>query len=108
MSSAPHPVSSTAQGQDPVSSVTDGAAQLALNNGDDAAAAQKKQQQQQGKKDKQEKKQKASKDADASSKAPLELTPPPEFFAHRMQLFDKLKAEQDAAAAGECDSADAV
>lgn len=38
--------------------------------------------------------------ASTSAKAPLELDPKPEYVAHRMALFDKLKAEQDTIAAG--------
>ncbi|KAJ7058562.1 hypothetical protein C8F01DRAFT_990680 [Mycena amicta] len=38
---------------------------------------------------------KKSKAKAATSAYPLELQPPPEFFQHRIQLFDKLKAEHD-------------
>ncbi|KAL0061665.1 threonyl-tRNA synthetase [Marasmius tenuissimus] len=31
----------------------------------------------------------------AASDYPLELNPPPEFFSHRIQLFEQLKAEYD-------------
>ncbi|KAF7291113.1 AA-TRNA-LIGASE-II domain-containing protein [Mycena indigotica] len=41
-----------------------------------------------------EKKAKA-KASDATSPYPAELQPPPDFFQHRIQLFDKLKAEYD-------------
>ncbi|KAI0795521.1 hypothetical protein C8Q75DRAFT_791290 [Abortiporus biennis] len=34
--------------------------------------------------------------AAATSAHPLELSPPPEFFDHRIKIFDKLKAEYDA------------
>jgi len=33
---------------------------------------------------------------EASASGPLELTPPPDFFASRNAIFDRLKAEQDA------------
>ncbi|KDQ13759.1 hypothetical protein BOTBODRAFT_44972 [Botryobasidium botryosum FD-172 SS1] len=33
--------------------------------------------------------------ADGAAKHPLELQPPPEFFDHRIKIFDKLKAEHD-------------
>ncbi|CCG82579.1 Threonyl-tRNA synthetase [Taphrina deformans PYCC 5710] len=47
---------------------------------------------------KQDKKAKKT-DGDAAVKAPLELDPKPEYMAHRIALFDKLKAEQDDIAA---------
>lgn len=38
-------------------------------------------------------------DSNTPEKRPLELDPQPEYVAHRIALFEKLKAEQDAAAA---------
>lgn len=35
------------------------------------------------------------KGADAGPAVPLEMTPPPEYIAHRIELFEKLKAEYD-------------
>ena len=49
-----------------------------------------------GKKDK-----KAKKAAADDSAHPLEMTPPPSFIQERLALFEKLKAEQDAAAASQ-------
>ncbi|KAJ7637030.1 hypothetical protein FB45DRAFT_977499 [Roridomyces roridus] len=40
-------------------------------------------------------KEKKAKPAAATSAFPLELQPPPSFFDHRIQIFDKLKAEYD-------------
>ncbi|SMR63394.1 unnamed protein product [Zymoseptoria tritici ST99CH_3D1] len=39
---------------------------------------------------------KEKKDKDAGDARPLELTPPPDYFATRNAIFDRLKAEQDA------------
>ncbi|KAL0574073.1 threonyl-tRNA synthetase [Marasmius crinis-equi] len=47
--------------------------------------------QQGGQKEKGQKKGKAV----AASDFPLELQPPPEFFSHRIELFEQLKAEYD-------------
>lgn len=100
MSAAPHPVSSTAQLQDPaVQNMTEAAQKVDLN-----AEAQQQQKQQQQQKPKGEKKQKNKKDAAAAggeAKAPLEFSPKPAYFDHRIALFDKLKAEQDAHAAAQ-------
>ncbi|KAF8685176.1 Threonyl-tRNA synthetase [Rhizoctonia solani] len=41
------------------------------------------------------KKEKKAKATDSEPKAPLELNPPPEFFDHRIQIYDKLKKEYD-------------
>jgi len=87
---APHPVASSAAGQDPAQSLTDGVKQLDIN---EKRAGNAKQQQQGGKKEKKVKS--AEKGAEDSSKAPLEFTPTPEFFSERMALFDRLKKEQD-------------
>lgn len=38
---------------------------------------------------------KAKKPATTASGAPLELSPPPSFFDHRIKMFDRLKAEHD-------------
>ncbi|GBE83598.1 Threonine--tRNA ligase, cytoplasmic [Sparassis crispa] len=70
-SSAPHPVSSSSH---PV--------QLSALKGPHANGDQKPH--------------KEKKDNTASASAyPLELNPPPEFFHHKIQIFDKLKAEYD-------------
>jgi threonyl-tRNA synthetase len=87
---APHPVGSTVSGQDPVQSMTDGVEQIAINGQSSKTAGNAKQG---GKK---EKKAKAdNKGEDGGSKAPLEFTPTPGFFADRMKLFDRLQKEQD-------------
>ncbi|KAJ1018138.1 hypothetical protein NDA16_005004 [Ustilago loliicola] len=100
-SSAPQPVSSAAEPRDPVSNLTDAAQNVDLNahpqqqqQKQDKPEKQQKQQQQ----PKGEKKPKAKKDAaaDGASKAPLEFTPKPAYFDHRIAMFEKLKAEQDA------------
>ncbi|QRW25812.1 threonyl-tRNA synthetase [Rhizoctonia solani] len=39
------------------------------------------------------KKEKKAKATDSEPKAPLELNPPPEFFDHRIQIYDKLKKD---------------
>ncbi|KAF8314414.1 tars protein [Clavulina sp. PMI_390] len=71
MSSAPHPVSSTAQ-----------EARVSPEDPKGAVNATKP---------KKEKKDKAA----AGDKAPLEMSPPPEYFAHRIKMWNELKAEQD-------------
>lgn len=89
--SAPHPVSSSAEPRDPIQNLAEGTKKLELEK-------PKKQQQQQQKggekKPKQSKKDGA--EGDAASKMPLELTPKPEYFDHRIAMFEKLKAQQDA------------
>ena len=86
----PQPVASSAVGHDPAQSLTDGVAQVALNEQQSAGS---KATQGGAKKDKKAKG--AEKEADVSSKVPLEFTPTPAFFAERMALFDRLKKEQD-------------
>ncbi|KAG8689473.1 hypothetical protein FRC08_010927 [Ceratobasidium sp. 394] len=49
------------------------------------------------------KKEKKAKAADTEAKAPLELNPPPDFFNHRVQIYDKLKKEYDEFVAGKPD-----
>ncbi|KAN0063845.1 threonyl-tRNA synthetase [Thecaphora frezii] len=90
MSAAPNPVSSSAQPQDPVAHLADATQNVTLT------------QQQQPKAEKQQKgqkKTKPNKDAASDSKMPLEFTPKPAYFDHRIAMFEKLKAEQDAKAA---------
>ena len=88
MSAAAHPVSSTsdpapsAQGLNPV---TPGAT--------DAKAAAKQVQKQQGQQQGNKKEKKEKKGGNASG--PLELQPPPEFFAERIKIFDEYKAKYD-------------
>lgn len=89
----PHPVASTVIGQDPAQSMTDATEQLSINeqNGKKTATGGKQN-------PKKEKKPKAAeKDGEEGSKAPLEFTPTPPFFAERMALFDRLQKEQDEA-----------
>ncbi|SNX87565.1 probable THS1 - threonyl tRNA synthetase, cytosolic [Melanopsichium pennsylvanicum] len=106
-SSAPQPVSSSAEPRDPVSNLTQAAQNVDLNAQPAQQQHQKKekpqkqqqqqQQQQQQGQSKGEKKPKAKKDAaDGAPKAPLEFTPKPAYFDHRIAMFEKLKAEQDA------------
>lgn len=38
---------------------------------------------------------KGKKDAKAASSSPLELSPPPDYFEHRIKMFDRLKAEYE-------------
>ncbi|KAF7732118.1 threonyl-tRNA synthetase [Apophysomyces ossiformis] len=58
------------------------------------AVEQKPQQQQPAKADKKAKKAKANAAADAEH--PLELNPPPEYLQHRIEMFERLRAEYDA------------
>ncbi|PWY97803.1 threonyl-tRNA synthetase [Testicularia cyperi] len=99
--SAPHPVSSSAAPQDPVQNLTDGAKAIDLNQQEQQQQPQQqKKQQQQNQQQKGEKKPKQPKKdgaADGAPKAPLEFTPKPAYFDHRIAMFEKLKAEQDAA-----------
>lgn len=71
--------------------MTDGVEQLAINEQKSKAVGNAKQG---GKK---EKKAKAAADKgdDGGSKAPLEFTPTPDFFAERMDLFNRLQKEQE-------------
>lgn len=75
---AAHPVHSSADGQFPA---------------DGALAAHKQQQHQGEKKEKKEKKKPAA--GAGGGNDPLELSPPPEFFATRNAIFDKYKAEYE-------------
>ncbi|KAJ1035870.1 hypothetical protein NDA13_000529 [Ustilago tritici] len=95
-SSAPQPVSSAEEPRDPVCNLTDAAKNVDLNAQPAQQKAEKQQKQQQQQKG--EKKPKAKKDAaaDGASKAPLEFTPKPAYFDHRIAMFEKLKAEQGA------------
>ena len=91
----PHPVESSASGQNPAQDLVDGVQQLAINaqqnkDTDPASANEAKQKGQ-----KKERKEKKAKGGDDTAKQPLEFTPTPDFFAHRLALFDKLKKEQD-------------
>ncbi|TKY90330.1 hypothetical protein EX895_000328 [Sporisorium graminicola] len=100
-SSAPQPVSSSAEPRDPVQNLTDATAKVDLNAQPDQKQPkqpkQPKQQQQQQQQQKGEKKPKAKKEnADGAPKAPLEFSPKPAYFDHRIAMFEKLKAEQDA------------
>ncbi|GAC98443.1 threonyl-tRNA synthetase [Pseudozyma hubeiensis SY62] len=97
-SSAPQPVSSSAEPRDPVQNLTDAAKNVDLNAQPDQKQQKQPKQQQQGQQQqKGEKKPKAKKEsADGASKAPLEFTPKPAYFDHRIAMFEKLKAEQDA------------
>ncbi|QRV98881.1 hypothetical protein RhiJN_26900 [Ceratobasidium sp. AG-Ba] len=47
------------------------------------------------------KKEKKAKAVDNEPKAPLELNPPPDFFDHRIQIYEKFKKEYDEFVAGE-------
>ena len=97
-SSAPQPVSSSAEPRDPVANLTDAAQNVDLNAQPHQQQAQQKppKQQKQQSQPKGEKKTKAKKETDAAPKAPLEFTPKPAYFDHRIAMFEKLKAEQDA------------
>ncbi|GAK66757.1 threonyl-tRNA synthetase [Moesziomyces antarcticus] len=97
-SSAPQPVASSAQAADPVQNLTDAAQNVDLNaKPQQPQQAKQAKQQQQQQQPKGEKKPKAKKEgADAGPKAPLEFTPKPAYFDHRIAMFEKLKAEQDA------------
>ncbi|KAL9940099.1 hypothetical protein V8E36_000804 [Tilletia maclaganii] len=98
----PQPVSSSADGRD-VANITDAVANAAISPPADGEQ-QQQQQKKQPKSPKQPKAPKAGKGAAGgggadSGKPPLEMQPTPEFFAHRIAIFEKLKAEQDAHAA---------
>jgi threonyl-tRNA synthetase len=96
-----HPVHSTAKpahAAEGLNPVTPGAsATSARVEGATKPEGAKKAQQQSGKsKDKKEKKAGGGED-----KGPLELSPPPEYFAERIKIYDKYKAKYDKWAAGE-------
>ncbi|KAK0549109.1 threonyl-tRNA synthetase [Tilletia horrida] len=95
-----HPVSSTAEPRD-VANITDAVAAASINTPE-----QNQQQQPQDAKKKEPKQPKQPKQAKgasaaASGKAQLELNPVPDFFDHRIAMFEKLKAEQDEHAASQ-------
>ncbi|KAE8228093.1 hypothetical protein CF326_g6988 [Tilletia indica] len=97
----PKPVSSSADARD-VAGITDAVANATIAPSPAEQQPQQQQQQKPAKQPKQPKAPKGPKGADAaagSGKAPLEFSPAPEFFAHRIAIFEKLKAEQDAHAA---------
>ncbi|KDN39007.1 threonyl-tRNA synthetase [Tilletiaria anomala UBC 951] len=86
---APHPFHSSAEARDPATNLSEAVAdKLRVQDGTDAKLKAPK-----ANKDKKGK-------GDASG-VPLEFTPTPSFFSHRIQLFEKLKAEQDAHAAAQ-------
>lgn len=80
----PHAVSSSASGQDPSQGMTDAVQQLSINQKQNGEAT---------KPPKKDKKAKAAK-ASAGGDHPLEFLPKPDFFAHRIALFEKLQKEQ--------------
>lgn len=88
----PQPIASSAVGQNPTQSMTDGIQQLAINIEQGKAGNAK---QQQGSNKKEKKPKPSDKEGGDSAKVPLEFTPTPPFFAERMSLFDRLKQEQD-------------
>ena len=91
MSAAAHPVTSTSDPAPPAEGlqpVTPGAS-------DAAPKQQQKGQGKEGKKDKKDKK------GGGGSAGPLELNPPPEFFAERIKIFDEYKAKYDKWVSGE-------
>ncbi|KAK0528303.1 threonyl-tRNA synthetase [Tilletia horrida] len=99
----PQAVSSSADGRD-VANITDAVAAASISAPPAAAAGeqQPKAQKNTAKSPKQKAPKAGKGGADAaggSGKMPLEMTPAPEFFAHRISIFEKLKAEQDAHAA---------
>jgi len=47
-----------------------------------------------------EKKAKKAKGSEVPANGPLELSPEPDYITHRVQLFDRLKAEYEAEVAG--------
>ena len=101
-SSAPQPVSSSAEPRDPVQNLTDAAQNVDLNAQPQQKQQQQQKQQKQQQQPKGEKKPKAKKEgADGAPKAPLEFSPKPAYFDHRIAMFEKLKAEQDAAFAAQ-------
>ncbi|CAO1613820.1 unnamed protein product [Sympodiomycopsis kandeliae] len=92
---ATHPPATTAPGgADPVKDLTDGAKQLEINQKENAEAPSG-QKQGKGQQPKKEKKPKGA-SAEGGSSRPLEMSPVPDYFDHRISIFDKLKAEQDA------------
>lgn len=97
MSTGPHPISSTADPAPPaegLESVTPGASATTTPavkggaNGD-------------GAKDGKKQKEKKDKKAGGGSSGPLELSPPPEYFAERIKIFDEYKVKYDKWVAGE-------
>jgi threonyl-tRNA synthetase len=88
MSTAPHPVQSTATPADPAAQLTADAAPV---EGGAAPAAPKK-----------EKKEKKGKKGDlVAGMAALELDPKPQYIDSRIEMFDRLKKEYDEKVASE-------
>lgn len=99
MSSAPRPVSSTAEppkAAEGLEPVTAGASSTPAAAAAAAAPAAKQGQPKEAK----EGKPKKDKGGGGSS-GPLELTPPPAYFEERIKIFDEYKAKYDAEVAGE-------
>ncbi|PWN49265.1 threonyl-tRNA synthetase [Violaceomyces palustris] len=95
------PEATAPQPADPVSQITEATKSVDINPPQEQKQTQQKPQKQQQQQQKKgaEKKQKPPKADDAAAsapKAPLEFTPRPAFFDHRIAIFDQLKAEQDA------------
>ncbi|WWD15705.1 threonine-tRNA ligase [Kwoniella shandongensis] len=88
MSTAPHPVSSTSEPARPAEGlepVTPGASATTVKP--DGAKKEGKEKKVKEKKDK--------KGAAGGANGPLELNPPPEFFAERIKIYDEYKAKYD-------------
>ncbi|GAA6058628.1 hypothetical protein JCM10212_004039 [Sporobolomyces blumeae] len=96
MSTAPHPVHSTATPADPAPHLS--SEPTTSTTGAPAAAPQV---QHPAKKDKKDSAKKAGKKGDlAAGMAQLELDPKPEFLDHRIKIFDQLKQQYDEKVAG--------
>jgi hypothetical protein len=93
--SAPHPVHSTSVPDNPAAAIHDTPSAAPEDGPAPAAGAAPK-----AAKAPKEKKAKKG-DGLAAGMAALELDPKPEYLAHRIELFDKLKKEQDAKIAGQ-------
>lgn len=91
MSAAAHPITSTSEPAAPAEDIKAVAAQAS-----NTAKAPKQQQQKGAEGDK-----KSKKDKKGGSSGPLELNPPPEFFADRIKIFDEYKAKYDKWVSGE-------
>lgn len=88
MSTAAHPVSSASDPAPPAEGLNP-----VTPKASDASKSEGKQQKKEGKKDK--------KAGGGGSSGPLELNPPPEFFAERIKIFDEYKAKYDKWVSGE-------
>lgn len=101
MSAAAHPITSTSEPAAPAEDIKAVASEASKAPKEAGKPAKQQQQQKGGAGEQGEKKAKKDKKGGGASSGPLELSPPPEFFADRIKIFDEYKAKYDKWVAGQ-------